>query len=353
MSIESHRYNLGIVGCGRATANLHLPALARIPNVRVTAIADVDKGALKNVADRFGIQQRFADVGSMLLKTDIDIVAVCVPAEHHVEMALPVLQAGKHLFVEKPLALDLAGCDRLIQAASQSSQQIMVGFNLRFHRLIRQARTFIASGRLGPIEAVSSIWTSAIRHRQDMPDWRNLRARGGGALYEIAVHHFDLWHHLLGTEVAEVRAFEKSIETQDETVTISARMESGAVVNALFSECTSDYNEIQISGRNGRLKVSLTQFDGLEFTSVDSEPGLKSRLLKLPRSLASVPTGLALARRGGDYLLSYQHEWKHFLTSIEHGQATSPQATLEDGRTAVKVVLASIESAYIGQTVTL
>lgn len=351
MNSESRRYGVGIVGCGRAAASLHLPALKKNPAFHVSAIADNDERALRKVADEFDIPHGYSGVAEMLHEAEPDIVAVCVPVQDHVESALPVLRAGKHLLVEKPLALDLAGCDTLIRAASGGASQVMVGFNLRHHRLVQQAKQLIDSGQLGEIEAISSKWTSAIRYRQELPSWRNSRDSGGGALFEIAVHHFDLWRFLLGTEITEIHAAEQSEQWHDETVALTARLANGAVASALFSERSSDCNELEIFGRRGRLSLSLFQYDSLEFMSVGSTPGLAERLRGLTGKLADIPKGVSIMRKGGDFLLSYQGEWQHFLAAIESD--TAPQASLADGRAALHAVLAAVESVSTGQPVNL
>jgi myo-inositol 2-dehydrogenase/D-chiro-inositol 1-dehydrogenase len=340
---EPPRYGVGLLGCGRACSELHLPALRKLPGVYVAALADADAGIAEAVGDRFAVRARATDVQGLLAAPGVDIVAVCVPAADHVAAALPVIEAGKHLLIEKPLATDRAGCERLIEAAANSGSRITVGFNLRYHRLVQAARALIREGALGPIEAVSSAWISAIRRRQTLPDWRNSRASGGGALFEIAVHHFDLWRYLLDTEISEIHAHARAGQWPDETVAVSAQLANGAVASGVFSERSSDRNQLRIMGREGCLSLDLFRFDGLEFTPADEQPGFASRLLRSARAVTALPRGFALARQGGDFLLSYQHEWRAFLGALESG--SEPSCTLHDGFSAVRAVLAAIESA--------
>jgi len=314
------------------------------------ALADVNPDELKKVADQFQIEQRHTDYRALLDDRSLDVIAVCVPAQFHVEIALAVLKAGKHLFVEKPLALCLEECDRLIAKAQMTNKKIVVGFNLRHHRLIQEAQKIIQRGDLGAIEAIRSTWTSAIRYHRTLPAWRNRRELGGGALFEIAVHHFDLWRCLLQSEVEEICAFSKSTEWPDETVTLTARLRNGVAISSLFSERTSDSNEIEIYGQNGRLRISLYRFDGLEFYSTSSlEGSLATRLNILKKTLKDLPTGIAIMRQGGDYKISYRREWRHFINVIRHDLPVN--CTLEDGRAAVQIALAAIESDALGKPV--
>ena len=107
MSDHNKVINLGFVGCGRVTETRHLPALRKLADAKVIAIADIDDVCVKRVADSFGISRCYSSLQDLLKDPDIEAVAVCVPAQFHVELSLAVLEAGKHLFVEKPLALSL------------------------------------------------------------------------------------------------------------------------------------------------------------------------------------------------------------------------------------------------------
>jgi len=341
---------LGIVGCGRVSVTHHLPVLKKLPGVEVVALADINKDCLNWTGDRFQIKQRYTDHRSLLDNPSIDAVAVCVPVQSHAEIALNVLDAGKHLFIEKPLALSLDECDRLIEHARKVNTKVMVGFNLRYHRLVREARRIIQQGSLDTIESIRTSWTSALRLRQNIPEWRNQRALGGGALFEIAVHHFDLWRFLLRCEVEEIFATSRSDSWDDETVAVTARMTNGVLAISNFSERTSDSNELEICGRTGRLYLSLYNFYGFEFYSTATIPGgIKPRLIKIGKVLKDFPKGVSVMLHGGDFLMTYQSEWQHFIDAIQND--TRLECSLEDGRRALQVVLAAIESSSLGQLV--
>jgi myo-inositol 2-dehydrogenase/D-chiro-inositol 1-dehydrogenase len=351
--VRTHRSSsvkLGVIGCGRATETLHLPALEHLPNAEVVAVADIDPGRLQRVADRFRIQHRHTNFLSLLDDPAVEVVAVCVPPQFHVEVALAALDAGKHLLIEKPLALCLDDADRLIKRATQSTTKVTVGFNLRWHRLLREAREIIQRGTLGPIELVRTVLTSGIRHRQSIPEWRNRRLSGGGVLFELGVHHFDLWRFLLQSEVEEIFATARSGQSDDESANVTARMANGVLVTSMFSERTSDNGEVEIYGQAGRLHVSCYRFDGLEYFSPSNLPGdVRTRLRKIVHTLKELPQGVLRMRQGGDFIASYRAEWRHFIDCIQQG--IPPECTLEDGRRALEVALAAVGSASLGQPV--
>ncbi len=301
------------------------------------------------VADRFQVARRTTDFRALVEDPEIDVLAVCVPAQRHAVVALTALDAGKHLLIEKPLALDLDECDLLIEKAAGSMSKVTVGFNLRWHRLLREARDIIRRGDVGEVELIRTTLTS---HHDKVPDWRERREQGGGALNEMAVHHFDLWRFLLESEVEEVFASSRSGEWDDETVTVTARLANGALATSLVSQCTSSSNEIEIHGQRGRLRIDCYQFDGLDFSSTSSPPGdIRSRIRKIGQTVTELPSAAMGLRQGGDYVGTYRTEWRHFIDSIQLD--TPVECTLEDGRRATQIMLASQESAARGQPVKL
>ena len=332
---------LGFVGCGRITATRHLPALKNVPQIRVLAATDTDPQCLQQVADRFGIPRRYSTLEEMLADKEIEAVAVCVPARWHVLLSLAVLDAGKHLFVEKPLALDAAESQTLVNRANESSLTAMVGFNLRWHRLVRQAKSVLQSNRFGDPKMMRTVFTSATRHSADAPSWRSKRELGGGVLNEQAIHHFDLWRFLLQDEVEEVFA---SAVRDDESAVVVARMASGLLVSSTFSEGTVNENEILFCGSEARLWLSCYHFDGFEILPASNHPGdMAVRFRKIGSLLKQSPQIVSQFFQDSDFVASYKNEWLHFVDCIR--QKKIAEASLHDGHRSVQILTAVLESA--------
>ena len=264
---------IGVVGCGDVTETRHLPALRAVRGARVAALADVDAGRLGRVADRFHVPRRYADYADLVQDATVQAVAVCVPAFLHAEVALAALSAGKHVFVEKPMTLTSEDAERLVRRAADSPRCCTVGFNLRSHRLVEDARRLIASGALGEIELIRTGWTSGLPPERALPAWRRQRARGGGAVLEIAPHHVDLWRFLTGTEVESVFAQTRSQFLEDQTAVVTARLSTGALATAGFCQGTADSNEIDVYGRRARLSFSPYRGDSLVVQLVSDAGG--------------------------------------------------------------------------------
>jgi myo-inositol 2-dehydrogenase / D-chiro-inositol 1-dehydrogenase len=338
---KARKIRLGVIGCGGVTELRHLPALRRAQDFELSALADKDSARLSRVAGQSGVARSYDDYLELIENDEIDAVAVCVPPGLHAQVALAALEAGKHVMIEKPLALSLRECNLLLESGSANgSLKVMVGFNLRWHRLVREAREIIGRGELGRVKLIRTVFTSGVRLGADFADWRRRRESGGGALFELGVHHFDLLRFLLRCEPLEVYA--SSVEG-DETATVMMRMESSAQVVAAFSEGTGENHALEVYGEKGWLRVSCYRADGLEkFDAAQSAWSLRSRLRKLTGTFLDLPRMVQQSVRGGDYVASYADEWRHFARAIREDSAV--ECTLLDGKRALEIALAAWES---------
>lgn len=341
---------VGVIGYAGAASRLHLPMLSHLPGVRVTAIAGTTQEAMTAVADRYAIPARYHDYRDLLLNPAVDAVAICVPPDLHECIGLAALKANKHVFMEKPLALSLAECDRLVRAAEVSSVITMVGFHLRWHRLIREAHEWVTAGRLGTVELLRTVFTSGIRWRANLPAWRTQRMAGGGVLIESGVHYYDLWRFLTAGEIEEVHAISRSTGYQDTTALVTARLQNGIFATAEFCQGTADSLEIDIYGSAGRLRISGYALDGICF-----DPSGYKGVKKLWAKAKSAPARWLRAARGiplgGYYAHAYRDQWEGFFKAIKTG--TSAGASFTDGREATRAALAVTQAANTCQSVSI
>lgn len=333
---------VGVIGYAGAASRLHLPVLSHLPGVRVTAIAGTTQGALTAVADRYAIPARYHDYLDLLHDPAVDAVAICVPPDLHAVIGLAALEANKHVFMEKPLALSLEQCGRLVRAAESSTVTTMVGFHLRWHRLLQEAHEWITDGRLGTVELLRTVFTSGIRWRANLPAWRIRRHTGGGVLIESGVHHYDLWRFLTGSEVEEVQVTSRTAGDNDVTALVTAHLKNGTVATAAFCQGIVDSLEIDIYGSAGRLRISGYALDGIDF-----DPSGYKGVKKLWSKALSVPGRLLRAARavplGGYYAHAYRDQWTGFLHAIKSGKPAG--ASFVDGRESTRVALAVTQSA--------
>jgi predicted dehydrogenase len=169
-------------------------------------------------------------------------------------------------------------------------------------------------------------------------------------LFDLGVHHFDLWRFLVQSEVAEVFAQTRADDHASECATVSARMGNGVLVTAAFSHGLSDTNEIEICGQTGRLELSCYHSHSFRVCEPSASQGaIREWLDGTVRAARNLPRAVMGLRHGGDVLASYRTQWQHFLTAI--GNDTSVECSVAEGRSALQVTLAAIESASSGQPV--
>ena len=357
MTVRSHPHadiRIGIVGCGRAAATLHVPALRRLRGVAVVAVSDCDAERSRHLASQCAGATSYPNYHDLLTDQRVDLVAVCVPAALHAAVASAAFESGKHVFIEKPLALTLDDCDHLVEQALRGQARGIrsaVGFNLRSHRLVHQASAMIQAGHLGEIEMLRTLWT-ADWSGNTRPPWHAVREHGGGALIEIGTHLADLWRHLLASEVACIHTLSRSVAVDDQTAVFEGRMTSGVLVSAAVSQRTVSHNTIEVFGERGSLRLSCFHADSLEVSRSGAPvSGVWRRLGPMLSKVSRLPAALKAARQGGDFQASYSRQWGRIIGALRGGEPMP--ASVSDGREALRIVLAALRSSQEGSVVSL
>ncbi len=274
-----------------------------------------------------------------------------MPPASHVEVALTALAAGKHVFVEKPLAASIEDADALVAAAETSPCKVVVGFNFRHHRFVKRVRAMIAAGELGDVSCIRSAFTNDVP-LDDAARWRGVRSLGGGGILDRAIHEIDLWRHLLSDDVAEVSAVSVAGRTEDDVAVITARMRHGVLATIVVLDSAAVSHQLTVYGSRAAAHLDLCRFDGFSLQATGSLPGSPRARLRQAGGVLSDARGTARAiRRGGDYLLTYEDEWRRFADIIRRDLPATPGVA--DGRAALEVALAAINSAETGSPVEL
>ncbi|HTG50883.1 MAG TPA: Gfo/Idh/MocA family oxidoreductase, partial [Gemmatimonadales bacterium] len=193
---------LGLLGCGSAAYWLHLRALRGIPGATLVAAADPDPAARARVASASGVTT-YERADDLLGRSDIEAVLICAPTNLHASLACAVASAGKHFYLEKPIATLVQDARDVVAAADRPGLTSAMGFNRRHHPLFEQARTLLNHGVIGRVHAVQTTFCEP-SPPDGMPSWKRRRATGGGVLLDLASHHIDLVRWMLATEVAVV-----------------------------------------------------------------------------------------------------------------------------------------------------
>ena len=341
---------VGVIGCGRVARDRHVPIAASMEGVELKAICDISPETRSALKEQYGLDEVHDSYQTLLDLDSVDAVMIATPTEYHAEIGLAALAADKHVMIEKPLALSLSDVDRLEEAAAQHGKTVAVAMNSRWHRLVREARQRIRDGQIGEVGLVRSAFTDDYRIEKEPPPWMMQHEQGGCVLVETAVHHFDLWPFVLDTEVESIHATMQDPMTQGERAAVTATLANGVVVSAMFTEGLKGMNELEFFGKDGKLKVSVYDFDGLSVSSRSDYPGtLGPRIRQFKESLLAFPGAFQRRKTGGDWVGSYRTEWQHFVDCIREGRPV--ECGLPEGRRALSVSLAAMESLQRGAPV--
>ncbi|MDA1075657.1 MAG: Gfo/Idh/MocA family oxidoreductase [Proteobacteria bacterium] len=185
----------GIVGAGEI-GRLTARDLSAHPEAQIVAVADKSEVRAAELATRYGAQA-FASLQAMLEGCDLDAVYIGIPNRDHAQAAITALDAGKHVMLDKPFALNALESQKIISAAHDAGRILFVGMNQRFDRNVQRARMLVGDGSLGDVYHARAFW----RRRSGIPrigSWFTSKAMsGGGTLLDIGVHVLDATCHIL------------------------------------------------------------------------------------------------------------------------------------------------------------
>jgi phthalate 4,5-cis-dihydrodiol dehydrogenase len=195
---------IGAAGLGRAFSMM-VPTLAGDARVRLVAGADPRAAARAKFESDFGARA-FASVDELCADPEVQVVYVATPHQFHAEHAIAAAARGKHVLVEKPMALTMADCRAMARAAHQARVQLVVGHSHSFDAPIAKACAIIASGALGRLRMVSALNYTDFLYRPRRPEELD-SALGGGVVFNQAAHQVDVVRRLAASPVKTVRAF--------------------------------------------------------------------------------------------------------------------------------------------------
>jgi predicted dehydrogenase len=336
---------LGLIGCGRITRLVHLNALARLRHARVVAVAEADPERLAEAAARVPLAARYGDYRDLLADGDVDAVVITLPPALHAEATIAAFEAGRHVYVEKPLAISREEGRAMLRARAASGRIGMVGFNYRFHPLYRRLREQVAAGRVGHISGVRTIFAAAARA---LPDWKTSRSTGGGALLDLASHHIDLIRFVFGQEIREVSAAVSSVRADQDTAALQMRLADGTGIQTFVSMAGAEDDRIEVLGDAGKLTADRYRERDLVFTPPARRLAPAQRLVDGVRAAGASPVGvLGVLLPPRDP--SHQNALQAFVDAVSSG-APSP-LPFGEGLRSLAVVLAAERSAARGRSV--
>jgi len=339
----------GVLGCGGIARRRTIPeGIMQARNAELRAVTDTDPAAVREVADMTGAKA--CSTGAELLADNCDIVYVATPVHVHVEQAVRAADSGRHVFCEKPLALDVSGAQAIADACRSNGVKLGVGLMMRFHAQHQAALEIVKSGRLGaPVfgRAQLSCWYPPIPGA-----WRQDPATGGGGtLMDLGAHCLDLLEMLFGRIVrlsCSVANLVQDYRSED-TAVVLVEFENGArgVVDVLFNvPDASSRNRLELYGSQGCVLAEGTIGQG-------ESGGMCAYLEEAARGYEAQQ-----ARAAGQMMTiapapvnMYRAEVEAFSQAVLDN--TAPPVDGTAGVHIQKVLAACYESARVGKSVTI
>ena len=333
---------IALAGYG-AWGQMHARALAAIEEAELVAIYCHGENSAKAAAEQLPGVRRFDDYGAMLAEGGFDVVDVSAPNHVHSRFARQALEAGYHVFLEKPLGLTLAECDEVIETSERTGRLVAVNHELRVSRQWGALRDIVAAGELGRVRYQH---LSLFRHafRQGSGGWRYAPEKVGSWVLEELVHFFDLvmWYAAEngrparvrtvgnGGEGGLVRNFSATLEWQDGSV-------------AVLSQCLSGFEHhtlLEVSGDEGSAR---TWWSGAMDRTLHPEFALK-----VQRRGQAQAQEVTVSRSGE--LFELEENLRRALAGFRAGHSVF---SAEEARLAVEVCLAADEAYRTGAAVEL
>lgn len=336
--------NVGLIGYGHMGRS-HGQLLGGHDGVRLVAVADALAERREQAAAELRVVT-YADGRELIASAGCDVIFVCCPTYLHAEMTLLALSAGCDVFCEKPMGLDVAQCESMMEAQTRSGRILMIGQVLRFWPEYVYLKETCASGRLGRLNALSMMRVGGVSVGWD--NWYLDETRGGMQIFDRHIHDTDAVLWLLGLPRA-VRAW---------GVSRDARTQGG--IYHSFTQYEYDGVIVQAEGSadapkgfpfTARYRAAFEQgvldFDSTRQVTLLEYADGEARNVALPAPMATLQSGLNISSS-----LPYFYEQQYFFSCVR--ERVQPERMMPaEARNTIRVIKAEIESVRTGQAVSL
>ena len=324
--------NLAILGAGRI-GQVHARAVASVPQANLVAIAEPHAEVAEQMRASYGCD--ILEIGQIATSSDVDAVVICTPTDTHAELIEQFTEAGKAVFCEKPIDLEIDRVRSCLARVEQSGGRLMLGFNRRFDPDFMALKAAIDEGKIGDIEMIT------ITSRDPGPPPYDYITRSGGIFRDMTIHDFDIARWLLGEEIASVHAA-ASVLTDPEigrlgdfdsanVILTTASGKHCTITNARRAAYGYD-QRIEVLGSDGMVSARNHHEANIEFA--DSSGFHRPPLLNFFMNR---------------YVAAYANEIAAFVQALATG--SKMPATGQDGLKALELAEAALRSVETGRAV--
>jgi myo-inositol 2-dehydrogenase/D-chiro-inositol 1-dehydrogenase len=336
-ALRTATLRLGVIGVGRI-GRMHAELLARqVSGASVTLVQDAREETAREVGAQLGVPTA-AEVDELLAASDVDAVAICTSTDTHADLIVAAARAGKAIFCEKPVSLDLAEVDRALAAVEEAGVPFQIGFNRRFDPGHAAVAAAVADGTVGEPHLVR------ISSRDPAPPPMGYVRTSGGIFLDMTIHDFDMARFVTGSsEVVEV--FARGAVRVDPAFAEAGDVDTAAVMLTHANGCltTIDNSRQAVYGYDQRVEVF-----GSAGMAASENPLAHAALVRTATGTTAATLPYFYLER---YIPSYLREWHAFVAAVTTG--TTPPVTVADARAPLVIGLAAWRSLREDRPVTL
>jgi predicted dehydrogenase len=331
----------GIVGCGVATNISHMPAVRALKEVEIVAVCDQKENVAIETARRWGIRRAYVDLSRMLTEENLDFVDICSPPQTHSQLSIQAMEAGLHVLVEKPMAINLSEADEMLAASKENKVKLCVVHNFLFLPVVQKAKSLVDAGAIGDLVSVEAeILTRGERVLTNQVRWHHSLPRG--IFDEYAPHAVYIESAFLGN-INSVKTIARKYSdfpwVAADELKVLLECENGLGVFTMSFNSPRTSFMINIFGTKRSLHLN-----NLTMTMIQHKPGLFSirdlvlddlrTSLQLAIVAASSSLGAVFGQRW--YKSGHRAIFQKFIGSIRNN--TDPPVTGEDGRETLRIL---------------
>lgn len=345
------RIGVGLVGSQFITA-IHYEALRGLPDAEVLAVASPTEEHVRTFAERRGIPHWFTDYRRLLEMPEIELVVFGIPNDLHCQAVVDAARAGKHVVLEKPMALNLAECDRMIEACRAANVKLMYAEELCFAPKYVRLKGLVDSGALGQVHLVKQ---SEKHDGPHTPWFYDTRRSGGGVTLDMGCHAIQFFRWLLSGPDGRAKPKPKSVYAQMLNTVHRERTEADdeALIIVEFENgvtCLAEESWSKPGGMDDRAEVfgsaGLAYADLLRGNSIHT---YSSKGYDYAVEKAGTTAGWSFTIYEENWNYGFPQEMAHFVACVRDD--LEPLVSGEDGRATLEIVMAAYASAGAGRKI--
>lgn len=343
--MDKKEIGFGIIGCGMIS-NWHAGAISKIQGVRLIGVTDVNEKSRNAFSAQYNTEA-VSTVEELLARPDIDVICICTPSGLHAPFAVQAANAGKHIIVEKPMAINLREADEIIKACEVNGVKVAVISQLRFSQAVCKLKDAVEKGLLGTL-VTGDIYMKFYRSQEyyNKGGWRGTwKMDGGGALMNQGIHGIDLLQYIMGpvkSVFAYTRTLARKIEVEDTAIAV-LEFKNGAL--GVIEGTTSIYpglpRRLEVNGDKGTI---VLEEDCIMNWAIEGQ--------EIPDDVELGRTTSGASSNPADFgIEGHVMQISDMVEAIRNGR--KPLVDQHEGRKPVEIIMAIYESSRTGMPVEL